>query len=162
VTQPPEENPSSQPADENPFSQPSSDGVELTPQPPASVPPPPPPPAPAAPSTPPPPPPAYAPAAPAAPGYGGAAYGAVASPQNSQGTIALVTGILGLLCCGLLAIVAIFTGRNGMQLAAEGKATNGGMAKAGYWLGIIAVILWVLGIIFTVATGGFHFSAGTS
>ena len=150
-----------QPPEENPFSSPSSDGVNLTPEPPASVPPPPPPPP--APSVPPPPPPAYGvPAAPAAPGYGGAAYGAVAAPQNSQGTIALITGILGLLCCGLLAIVAIFTGRNGMALAAAGKATNGGMAKAGYWLGIIAVVLWVLGIIVTIATGGFHFSAGTT
>lgn len=157
-----------QPPEENPFSQPSDDGVNLTPEPPASVPPPPPPPpAPAAstPPPPPPPPPAYAPA-PAAPAYGAPAapgYGApVAAPQNTQGTIALITGILGLLCCGVLAIVAIITGRNGMALAASGQATNGGMAKAGYWLGIIAVILWVLGIIFSVATGGFHFNVGTS
>jgi hypothetical protein len=148
-----------QPPEENPFSQPSDDGVNLTPEPPAAAPPPPPPPP--APATPPPPP-SYAPAAPAAPGYAGAPYGAVAAPQNSQGTIALITGILGLLCCGLLAIVAIFTGRNGMALAAQGKATNGGMAKAGYWLGIIAVILWVLGIVFSLATGGFHFNVGTT
>jgi hypothetical protein len=151
-----------QPPEENPFSPPSDDGVNLTPEPPASVPPPPPPPAPVTPPPPPPPPPSYAPAPLAAPGYGGAAYGAVAAPQNSQGTIALVTGILGLLCCGLLAIVAIFTGRNGMQLAAQGRATNGGMAKAGYWLGIIAVILWVLGIVVSLATGGFHFNVGTT
>ena len=146
-TPPPEEN--------NPFAPPASDGVPLTPdaQP---TPPPPPPPAPAAPpapvppapvaATPPPPPaaplPAYA-TTPAA-GYGPSG----AALQNGSGTTALVTGILGLLCCGLLSIVAIVTGRKGMRLADQGLANNRTLAQAGFILGIIGVAIWVVGVVF--------------
>jgi hypothetical protein len=55
---------------------------------------------------------------------------------------ALVCGILGILCCGLLGIPAVILGR---QAAAEGQP--GGMAKAGEILGYVAIGLMVLGII---------------
>jgi hypothetical protein len=87
-------------------------------------------------------------------GYAGAA------PQNGQGTTALVTGILGLLCCGLLSIVAIITGRKGMQLADQGVADNRGVAQAGMILGWIGVALWVVGVIFYVIV--FVFAATNS
>ena len=118
----------------------------------AAVPPPPPPPSYGTP--PPPPPPAYT----APPAYGGAPM-AYAAPQNGQGTTALVTGILGLLCCGILSIVAIITGRKGMQLADSGQATNRGSAQAGMILGWIGVALWVVGLIVAVTTGSFSGSA---
>ncbi|MEO6821173.1 MAG: DUF4190 domain-containing protein [Candidatus Nanopelagicales bacterium] len=98
---------------------------------------------------------------PPAPGYGQApAYAApgYAAPQNGQGTAALVTGILGLLCCGLLSIVAIITGMKGQKLAAQGLATNGGSAKAGLILGWVGVGLWIVGTaawIFLFATGSY-------
>ncbi len=149
------------------------EGAVPPPPPPAYEPPPPPlPPPPAYAPPPAEPPPAYAPppAAPPpasdqppaygapAPGYGqpqAPGYGQVpayaapayAAPQNGQGTTSLVTGILGLLCCGLLSIVAVITGMKGQKLAAQGLATNGGSAKAGLILGWIGIGLWILGTV---------------
>jgi len=68
------------------------------------------------------------------------------APENGPGTTALVTGILGLLCCGLLSIVAIVTGRKGMALADAGRASNRGSAQAGMILGWIGVALWIVGV----------------
>jgi hypothetical protein len=132
------------PPDDNPFAPPPEGGG-------TPAPPPPPPPAPPAPPAygtpaPPPPPPGYAAPPPPPPGYGAPVSG-YAAPQNSAGTTALVTGIIGLLCCGILSIVAIFQGRKGMALADSGQATNRGVAQAGFVLGIIGVILWVVGVI---------------
>lgn len=78
------------------------------------------------------------------PQYGGSPYG---SPQpapksSSKSTWALVSGILGILCCGPLGIVAIVLGR---QAQTEGQP--GGMAKAAEILGYIAVGLMVVEII---------------
>ena len=140
-----------QPPEENPFSAPSNDdGVQLTPEPAASTPPPPPP---------------AAYGAPPAPAYGApGSYGAPAvAPQNTQGIIALVTGILSLICCGFIfGVVAIITGRNGMRLAAEGRANNGGLAKAGLILGVIGLVLWALWLVYAIAKGSWSFSTGTS
>lgn len=102
-------------------------------------------------------PPAYG----ATPTYQAPNYGAM---QNGTGTTALITGILGLLCCGLLSIVAIITGMKGQKLAAQGLANNGGAAKAGLILGWIGIALWILGVIgyiALIATGN-HFSSVTT
>lgn len=71
-------------------------------------------------------------------------YGGYPQPaRNSNKPVwALVCGILGILCCGLLGIPAIILGR---QAAVEGQP--GGMAKAGEILGYVAVGLMILGII---------------
>lgn len=147
--------------DDNPFAPPPADGSAAPPPPP-----PPPPPAsdPAVPPPaygtppPPPPPPAYppqpygAPPGAAAP-YGGAGY---AAPQNGPGTTALITGIISLFCCGvILGIVAIVQGRKGMALADQGLATNRGQAQAGMILGIIGLVIWVLYLVFALASGTF-------
>ncbi len=92
--------------------------------------------------------------------YGGAAA------QNGSGTTALVLGIIGLLCCGLLSIVAVILGSKGKKLAAQGLATNGGVARAGYILGWIGIVLWVVGVIaqivwFATGHGSFEFSTST-
>ncbi|MGD9956572.1 MAG: DUF4190 domain-containing protein [Candidatus Nanopelagicales bacterium] len=148
-----------QPADGDPFAPPPADGSGGIPGIPGDTPPPPPP-APAY-GTPPPPPPAV-------PAYGAPAYGApqpayaAAAPQNGPGTTALVTGILGLLCCGILAIVAIIQGRKGIALADQGLATNRGSAQAGMILGWIGVALWALSIVgygILFATGAISGSA---
>jgi len=142
------------PPEDNPFAPPPEGGSPTPPSPP-SVPsygapaPPPPPPPPSAFGTPAygsPPPPAYG-----APGYGSPAYGqGYPAPENGPGTTALVTGILGLLCCGLLSIVAIVTGRKGMALADAGRASNRGSAQAGMILGWIGVALWIVGVAFAI------------
>ena len=81
-----------------------------------------------------------------------------AAPQNGMGTAALVMGILQFFCLGIIgSILAIIFGRMGMKRAEEGLATNGGAAKAGYWLGIIGVILFAIGIVVAIiatAVGG--------
>jgi hypothetical protein len=81
-------------------------------------------------------------------GYGQQPYGAPApGGNNKKATWALVTGIVGLLCCGPLGIVAIILGRGAEQeirVTGEGGA---GMAKAGLILGIVALAFLVLQII---------------
>lgn len=71
-----------------------------------------------------------------------------AGPQNGLGTTALVMGILQFVCLGPLAsILAIVFGKLGMNKAKEGLATNGGTAKAGFWLGIVGIVLWLIGLV---------------
>jgi hypothetical protein len=72
--------------------------------------------------------------------YGG--YGQPPASNSNKPVWALVCGILGILCCGLLGIPAIILGR---QAAAEGQP--GGMAKAGEVLGYVAVGLMILGMV---------------
>jgi hypothetical protein len=73
------------------------------------------------------------------------------APQNGLGTAALVMGILQFFCLGPIgAILAIVFGHLGVKKANAGLATNGGVAKTGFWLGIVGVILSVIGIIVTV------------
>ncbi len=84
------------------------------------------------------------------PGYGGqqSPYGAPA-PQgtNSKAIWALVTGILALLCCGPVGIASILLGRSAQGEIAQTGQQGGGMAKAGFILGIIALVLLVVQII---------------
>jgi hypothetical protein len=94
---------------------------------------------------PPPPPPPQSP-------YGGG-YGQPPAGSSNKPVWALVCGILGLLCCGLLGIPAIILGR---QAAAEGQP--GGMAKAGEVLGYVAIGLMVVGVIL-FAAGVFSFGS---
>ena len=120
-------------------------------------------------STPPPPPPGggggygsgggYESAPPPPPGYGqGPGYGP--SPGNNSKAIwALVLGILGLLCCGILGIPAIILGKQAQKEidSSGGMQTGRGMATAGFVLGIIACIGLVVTIIL-YATGNNPYS----
>lgn len=82
------------------------------------------------------------------------AGGAGAYPDNSKGTVALVTGILGLFVCPIiLSIIAIVFGRQGLDAAARGTANNAGMAKAGWVLGIVGLVLGIIGVIFYIIFG---------
>ncbi|MEK9664271.1 MAG: DUF4190 domain-containing protein [Candidatus Nanopelagicales bacterium] len=68
--------------------------------------------------------------------------------ENTNGVVALVTGILSFFVCPvILSIVAIIFGRKGMQSAAAGRANNGGMAKVGYILGIISLVLFAFFVV---------------
>jgi uncharacterized protein DUF4190 len=93
----------------------------------------------------PPPPPGYG------PGPGG--YGAPVG-NNSKAIWALVLGILGILCCGILGIPAIILGKQAQnEIDGTGGAQGGrGMATAGFVLGIISCVLIVVQIIL-LATG---------
>ncbi len=70
------------------------------------------------------------------------------APQNGMGTAALVMGILQFVCLGIIgSILAIIFGKIGMNRADQGLANNGGVAKAGFILGIIGVVISVIGFI---------------
>lgn len=123
-------------------------------------------PPPAGPQPPPPPvaPPPQPPGPPPATGMQPPPYpGAVAlAPTDGQAIAALVFGILGLVACPIvLSIVAIILGRTSQsRIQASGGAIGGlGLAKAGFILGIIGLVLPILfGLIFfaaLVGSGGF-------
>ncbi|WP_062134160.1 DUF4190 domain-containing protein [Demequina aestuarii] len=82
--------------------------------------------------------------------------------KNSLGTISLVLGILGLVCCGFFtAIPAIIVGNKSKQAQAEGLATNGNLGQIGFILGIIGTVLSVLGAVIwgiLIATGSYEFT----
>lgn len=103
----------------------------------------------------------YTPPPPPPPGGG---YG-YAAPQTSQKAVwALVTGIISILCCAPVGIVAIWLGRSAeREIAASGGAqTGGGMAKAGWVLGVIGLVLLVLGaILYGAGVLTYNFNVGT-
>ena len=71
--------------------------------------------------------------------------------DNTMGVLALIAGILGFTCFPLLgAILAIIFGRMGIKKAEQGLATNGGMARVGFWLGVISLILSAIGFIIVI------------
>ncbi len=70
-------------------------------------------------------------------------------PEDGKATASLVLGIVGLLCCAPCGIVAIVLAKQ-----AQNAGNTSGKAKAGFILGIIAVVLWAIGIIINLATGG--------
>jgi hypothetical protein len=93
--------------------------------------------------------PGYPPPPPAdAPPYGQpAGHTPTVVPGAKQATTSLVTGILGLLCCFLLGIVAIVTGRQATAEAAAAGLPQPGNAKAGIILGWVSIGLTVAGLI---------------
>lgn len=90
------------------------------------------------------------------PAYGAPQPGAAAAGNNSKALWALITGILGLLCCSPLGIVAIILGRSAQAEIAQTGQGGQGKAKAGFILGIIALALLVIQIIL-FATGALTF-----
>jgi hypothetical protein len=89
------------------------------------------------------------------PAYGAPQPGAAAG-NNSKALWSMILGILSLLCCSPLGIVAIILGRGAQAEIARTGQGGEGMAKAGFILGIIALVLLVLQIIL-FATGALSF-----
>ena len=70
----------------------------------------------------------------------------VSTGDNSMGVLALIAGILGFTCMPFIgAILAIIFGRIGIKKAEQGLATNGAMARVGFWLGVISLVLSAIG-----------------
>ncbi|MDO9379361.1 MAG: DUF4190 domain-containing protein [Nocardioidaceae bacterium] len=82
--------------------------------------------------------------------YGGG-YGQPAG-SSQKATWALVTGIIGL-CIGPVGIAAIVLGQQAKgEIAASGGALGGsGKAQAGFILGIVAVVAWLLLLFLRIA-----------
>ena len=97
--------------------------------------------------TPPPPPPP--------PSYGAPMPGAAASGTNTKAVWSLVLGIVGLICCGILSIVALVLGLSARkEIDASGQGGRG-LATAGIVLGAIG-IFWLVISIILAATGHYY------
>lgn len=85
----------------------------------------------------------------------GVGYGAPPSTQNNTpGLLAMIFGILSIplgFCCGLLsvpaAIAGIVLGIIGIRKAAEGQASNRGMAIAGAICGGVGILVSILAVV---------------
>jgi len=77
----------------------------------------------------------------------------MAPPTDSQATVALVLGILSVICCPLVGPVAFFIGNAARARIQMSGATvgGGGMATAGMILGIFGTIFLVLVILYGIA-----------
>jgi hypothetical protein len=83
---------------------------------------------------------------------GGGYAPAMAPPNDSQATLALVLGILSILCCPVLGPVAIFIGNaaRGRIQASGGTVGGGGLATAGFIMGIIGTVWLVIAALIVV------------
>lgn len=83
-----------------------------------------------------------------APGYYGGSPGN--ERDNNLGVIALVTGIISLIICQPVGVVAIVYGRRAQQAAQAGTANNGTMGVVGFWLGVAAIVLLVVAVVLAI------------
>jgi hypothetical protein len=70
--------------------------------------------------------------------------------------ISLILGILAFVCCGPFSgIPAAILGKMEMDAIKEGRApqSNMGMAKAGFWLGIIGTALSIIFFVLAILLG---------
>jgi hypothetical protein len=76
-------------------------------------------------------------------------YGGQSAPTHGSATTALVLGILSFVVCGLLGIPAYIIGKRAERevRASQGILSGEGLAKAGWILGLIAMILMVLALV---------------
>jgi uncharacterized membrane protein YjgN (DUF898 family) len=70
-------------------------------------------------------------------------------PEDSQATVSLVLGILGLIICNILAPFAWAIGNTEVNAIDAGRRdpANRGMAQAGKILGIIGTVLLIIGVV---------------
>lgn len=75
---------------------------------------------------------------------------------STQAITSLVLGILGVICCGILAPVAWYLGNQELKAIQEGRSPVAGetLAKIGKILGIIGSILLVLSLLWIFFAGG--------
>ena len=80
---------------------------------------------------------------------------AIAYPEKSQASTALVLGILGIVCCGPLAVVAWIMANKELEGMASGSRNpqNEGTAKAAKVVGIVGTVLLGIGIIALLTVG---------
>ena len=81
-------------------------------------------------------------------------------PETSQATTILVMGILGILCCGPLAIAAWIMGNTEVQAIDAGRRdpANRSTANAGRIVGIVGTVLFAIGIVWFIV----FFAAGSA
>lgn len=73
------------------------------------------------------------------------------APPNAPGAVAaLVLGIVSIAACSICGPFAIWQGRKAERLVKEQGYGGGGMAKAGWIMGIIGTVLLALGLLYVV------------
>jgi len=88
--------------------------------------------------------------------------GQPAQSASSQAVTALVLGILGVVCCGLLAPVAWYLGNQEGRAIREGRSPVAGeqFAKIAVILGIIGTVLLGLSLLWIFFAGGMAVLSG--
>ena len=73
--------------------------------------------------------------------------------EPHRGAVSLVLGILGLLVCGFIGIAAWLMGKSDLEKMKRGRMDREGegLTKAGYILGLVAVILMAVGLVIFLA-----------
>ena len=76
--------------------------------------------------------------------------------DHPKGITVLVLGILSIVCCSPLGIVALIMGNNALKEidAQPGRYSNRQIVQIGRILGIIGIVLLVLGLIWVLFLGG--------
>ena len=76
--------------------------------------------------------------------------------QSSKAVMAVIFGVLGIICCGLLAPVAWYLANEELKSIDAGRLpeANRGMAQVAKILGIIGSILLVIGLLWVLLFGG--------
>jgi len=79
-------------------------------------------------------------------------YGGQPAPTHGSATTALVLGILSLVVCGPLGIPAYIIGRRAEREVkmSQGQLAGEGLAKAGWIMGLIAMILMVIAVLLII------------
>jgi ABC-type Fe3+ transport system permease subunit len=79
-------------------------------------------------------------------------YGGGPAPTHGSATTALVLGILSLVVCGPLGIPAFIIGRRAEREVkmSQGRLAGEGLAKAGWIMGLIAMILMVIAVLLLI------------
>ncbi len=87
-----------------------------------------------------------------------------ADKASGRAITSLVLGIVGILCCGPLAIVAWILGAIELSDIKKGLSPRAGegMAKAGMIIGIIGTVLMILGILVWIALMAMGIMAGVA
>ena len=116
-------------------------------------------------SPPPPPPPGGGYGAPppmGGPPYGGGGQGFPV--DHPKGMTVLILGILSLVCCGPLGIVAWLQGNTALREidAQPGRYGNRQLVQIGRILGIVGGVLFLLGVLWVVFLGGFALLTSSS
>jgi hypothetical protein len=81
--------------------------------------------------------------------------------SNTIGNLALLSAILGFCCVPFAgSVIGIVMGRIGIDRAKRGLATNGSVAQAAFWLGVVGVAASVIGFFVTIILSVINSSSG--
>jgi hypothetical protein len=93
-------------------------------------------------------------------------YGGQPAKTSGMAIASLVLGIVGILACGcfIFSILAVVFGRIGQRNIAQsgGAQTGAGLAKWGFILGVVGIVLGIIYWIIVAATGNFEVNTNTN